>query len=194
MGLKEVKQYAKEELSSDEKILESVLKFESLYKKHKIKIFVALAILALAVIGLWGYSQYKDYKYANANAALLKLVENPDDKDALESLKNNDKALYDLYSYQIASAKSDTKRLQELTSSEDKLVADLSKYTLGAINNKPVDSEYYKDLNAIMQANIAISKKDYQKANSFLDSIPETSPLINIAMLYRHYTLSGVQR
>ncbi|CUV65262.1 conserved hypothetical protein [Sulfurovum sp. enrichment culture clone C5] len=194
MSLKEVKQYAKDELNSDEKLLESVLKFEGFYKKHKIKIFAILAILVLSVTALWGYGEYKDYQYANANTALLKLVESPDDKDALEALKNNNKALYELYSYQVASAKSDTKRLQELSNSEDKMVADLSKYTLGAINNKPVNSEYYKDLNLIMQANVAISKKDYKKANTLLDSIAQNSPLINIATLYKHYTLSGVNR
>lgn len=194
MGLKEVKQYAKDELSSDEKLLESVLKFEGLYKKHKVKVFVALVIVILAVVAMFGYDKYKEYQYANANAALLKLVENPEDKVALTELEANNKALYDLYSYKIASSKNDTKKLEELSKSEDKLIADLSKYTLGMMNNKPVNSEYYKDLNTIMQANVAISKKEYQTANSLLDSIPQNSPLINIATLYRHYTLSGVKR
>ncbi len=194
MGLKEVKQYAKDELSSDEKLLESVLKFEGLYKKHKVKIFAALLILILSVVVMFGYDKYKEHQYANANAALLKLVENPEDKAALTELEANNKALYDLYSYKIASSKNDTKKLEELSKSEDKLIADLSKYTLGTINNKPVNSEYYKDLNTIMQANVAISKKEYQTANSLLDSISQNSPLINIATLYRHYTLSGVKR
>jgi predicted negative regulator of RcsB-dependent stress response len=194
MGLKEVKQYAKDELSSDEKLLESVLKFEGLYKKHKVKIFATLVIVILAVVAMFGYDKYKEYQYANANAALLKLVENPEDKVALTELEANNKALYDLYSYKIASSKNDTKKLEELSKSEDKLISDLSKYTLGTINNKPVNSEYYKDLNTIMQANVAISKKEYQTANSLLDSIAQNSPLINIATLYRHYTLSGVKR
>jgi hypothetical protein len=194
MSLKEVKQYAKDELSSDEKLLESVLKFEGLYNKHKLKLFVAIAVIALSLTALWGYNKYKDHQYTKANEALLKLVENPEDKAALESLKSNNNALYDLYSYQMASIKSNTKRLQELSASEDKVIADLSRYTLGVINNNPVDSEYYRDLYTIMQVYAAISKKDYKKANTLLDSIAQNSPMINIATLYKHYTLNGVAR
>ncbi len=194
MDIKEIKQYAKDELSSDEKLLESVLKFETIYNKHKAKLFIVLAFVALSIIAFWGYNEYKEYKYEKANEALMKLIENPDDKGAIESLKSNNKALYNLYSYHMASAKNDTKRLQELSGLEDKLIADLSKYTLGIIENKPVDSEYYHDLSLIMQVNDAISKREYQKAKTILDSISQNSPLINIATLYKHYTLSGVKR
>ncbi len=194
MDIKEIKQYAKDELSSDEKLLESVLKFETVYNKHKVKLFAVLAFAALSIIAFWGYNEYKEYKYTKANEALMKLVENPDNKGAIESLKSNNKALYDLYSYQMASAKNDTKRLKELSGSEDRVIADLSKYTLGIIENKPVDSEYYHDLSLIMQVNDAISKREYQKAKTILDSISQNSPLINIVTLYKHYTLSGVKR
>jgi hypothetical protein len=194
MSLKEMKDYAKDELKSDEKLLESILKFETLYKKHKIKLFAAIAVLALVAISAWGYNQYKDYKYNKANDALLVLVEKPDDKDALNELKNNNEELYELFSYKIACAKNDEKKLQELASSKNKMIADLSSYTLGAMNNKPVDSKYYQDLTFIMQAHDMIMKKDFKKANDILDHISEDSPLINVAMLYRHYTLSGVQR
>ncbi|MBD3808886.1 MAG: hypothetical protein IE880_09285, partial [Epsilonproteobacteria bacterium] len=108
MDIKEVKQYAKDELSSDEKLLESVLKFETIYNKHKVKLFAVLAFAALSIIVFLGYNEYKEYQYNKANDALMKLFENPDDKEAIEILKNNNQALYDLYSYQIASAKSDT--------------------------------------------------------------------------------------
>jgi DNA polymerase III delta subunit len=74
------------------------------------------------------------------------------------------------------------------------VIADLSRYTLGVINNNPVDSEYYRDLYTIMQVYAAISKKDYKKANTLLDSIAQNSPMINIATLYKHYTLNGVAR
>jgi hypothetical protein len=194
MSIKENANYVKNELSSDEKLLEGVLKFETFYNKHKIKIFVVIAAIALFFISTAALSVWQDHKNEKANEALLKLAANPADKDALAVLQENNQPLYELYSYQKASQAKDIKRLEELSKSENKMVADLSRYEVGALSQKPQDSVYYQDMATIQKVYEAITKKDMATANKLLDTISEESPLASVAKLYKHYTISGVSR
>ncbi len=194
MNIKENANYVKNELGSDEKLLESVLKFETFYNKHKIKIFAAIAAIALFFISTVALEVWQDHKNEKANEALLKLAANPADKDALAVLQENNQPLYELYSYQKASQAKDIKQLQELSKSENKLVADLSAYEVGALSQKPTDSVYYQDMATIQKVYAAINNKDIATAKKLLDTIDEESPLASVARLYKHYTISGVSR
>jgi hypothetical protein len=194
MSIKENANYVKNELSSDEKLLESVLKFETLYKKHKIKIWAILAAVVLFFISVAASQAWRDHKNEKANEALLQLAANPDNKEALAELEKNNQSLYELYSYQIASQKNDIKKLEELSKSQNQMIADLSGYAVGSLNQKPKDSVYYQDLVTIEKAYEAISKKDFAKAKELLDTIDEKSPMHSVAKLYKHYTISGVAR
>lgn len=194
MNIKENANYVKNELSNDEKLLEGVLKFETFYNKHKIKIFVVIAAIALFFIGTAALEAWQDHKNEKANEALLKLAANPADKDALVELQENNQPLYELYSYQKASQSGDIKRLEELSKSENKMIADLSGYGVGALSGKPKDSVYYQDMVTIQKVYEAIVKKDIATANKLLDTIDEKSPLASVARLYKHYTISGVSR
>ncbi|MDD5405572.1 MAG: hypothetical protein PHE73_01365 [Sulfurovaceae bacterium] len=194
MSIKENAKYVKNELSSDEKLLESVLKFESLYKKHKVKVWAILAAIALFFVSVAASQAWKDHKNEKANEALMKLAADPNDKVALAELEKNNQPLYELYSYQIASQKNDNKQLQELSKSNNQMIADLSGYAVGSLTNKPKDSVYYQDLATIEKAYEAISKKDFVKAKELLDTIDEKSPMYSVAKLYKHYTISGVAR
>lgn len=194
MDIKENANYVKNELSGDEKLLESVLKFETFYNKHKIKIFVVIAAIALFFISTAALEVWQDHKNEKANEALLKLAANPADKDALAILQENNQPLYELYSYQKASQAKDIKRLEELSKSENKMIADLSGYEVGALSEKPKDSVYYQDMATIQKVNGAIANKDIATAKKLLDTIDEQSPLASVARLYMHYTISGVSR
>ncbi len=195
MSLKDVKEYAKDELKSDEVLLESVFKFESFLKKYKVLILAVIVVAVLALIGFFIYGEYKEHKNEKANEALVALATNPNDKGALSELKSNNEMLYELYALNQATQKQDTKTLQELSSSQDEMIASLSKYTLNVMANRASDeSAYYKDLNTILEVYQAINAKNFSKANMLLDAVPQDSPLINVATLYRHYTISGVSR
>ncbi len=194
MNIKENANYVKNELGSDEKLLESVLKFETFYNKHKIKIFAVIAAIALFFISTAALEVWHDHKNEKANEALLKLAANPADKDALVVLQENNLSLYELYSYQKASQAKDIKRLEELSKSDNKLVADLSGYEVGALNQKPKDSVYYQDMATIQKVYVAINNKDTATAKKLLDTIDDESPLASVARLYKHYTISGVSR
>lgn len=194
MSIKDGIEYAKTELTSDEKLLEGVLKFETFYNKHKVKFFVILAAVILIFVSIVASQAWQEHKNEKANEALLKLVANPIDKEALASLQENNKPLYDLFTFRIASQKQDIKQLELLSKSENQMIADLSGYEVGVLTGKPKDSVYYQDLVTIERAYEAISKKDMATAKKLLDTIDEKSPMSSIAKLYRHYTISGVTR
>ena len=170
------------------------MKFETFYNKHKVKFFVILAAVILIFVSIAASQAWQEHKNEKANEALLKLVANPTDKEALAALQENNKPLYDLFTYRIASQKQDIKQLELLSKSENQMIADLSGYEVGVLTGKPKDSVYYQDLVTIERAYEAISKKDMATAKKLLDTIDEKSPMSSIAKLYRHYTISGVTR
>lgn len=190
MSIKDGIEYAKAELTSDEKILEGLFKFESFYKKYKKLIWTLVALIAIFFIGQIAYSYWNDMKIEKSNEALLKLYKNPTDKAQLAVLKENNRPLYDLFSYQAAVQQNDTKALKELSNSSDELVADMSKYAVGAIDGKPAKSKIYNDMSILEEASNAIAKNDMATAKKILDSLPKDSPANQIAGLLEHQTIS----
>jgi len=190
MSMKDGIEYAKTELTSDEKMLEGLFKFESFYKKYKKILFALLSILIIALIAKVTLGYFNDYKLTKANAALEKLLINPSDKAQLEILRENNIALYDLFSYKVAVDANDTAALTTLSKSSDELVADMSRYAVGAISGKPVDSTIYRELSLLEKASVAMSKNDDATARKILSSIPVDSPASDTAKLLEHQTIS----
>jgi predicted negative regulator of RcsB-dependent stress response len=190
MSIKDGIEYAKTELTSDEKMLEGLFKFESFYNKYKKIIWILVALIALFFIGKVAYNYWNDMKIVKSNEALLKLYKNPTDKAQLAILKDNNIALYDLFSYQSAIQKNDINALKALSNSSDELVADMSRYAVGAIDGKPSKSKIYNDMSILEEASNAIAKNDMATAKKILDSMPKDSPAAQIAGLLKHQTLS----
>jgi hypothetical protein len=86
----------KEEIKKDEELLIQVFKLEKFVRKYKNIIIAFFVIVILGVAGKSLYDYYKTQKLIKENLALEKLLSNPNDKEALNTLKEN-KALYDLY-------------------------------------------------------------------------------------------------
>ena len=99
MGLKDEIKYVKDELSSDEKLLENAFKLERFYKKHKLKLWTAMAAVILLAGGSSLYKVWQDYRLGRANDALLLLEKDPTNSDALTKLQKNNGRLYALYLY-----------------------------------------------------------------------------------------------
>ena len=189
LSLKDEVEYVKGSLNSDEKILENAFKLERIYKKHKIKIWATVAALTLFLGGSVVMQAYQDSKMNAANEALLTLQTNPDDASALSSLKDNNIKLYELFSYSEASKNKDIKALETLSSSDDALVADLSKYHAGILDSKVVDSKYYQELVLVEEAFVALKSGTKDLAKQKLALIGENSPVSNTARLLKHYTI-----
>jgi len=139
----------KEQLKQDEQLLVSVFKLEKFVKKYKKHLIAAAVILLVYVIGKVSYNYMKTQELIKTNNAFNTLLENPNDKKALEILKEN-KKLYQLYllkkgefskisapelkefaDYEIAMKKGDIKSLENyLLNPEYKVLKDSARVAL----------------------------------------------------------------
>jgi len=189
VSIKDDVKYVKTELSGDEKVLESAFQLETLYKKHKFKIWGVVAALILYFGGQAVMGAMHEAKLEKANEAFLTLQSKSDDATAMKVLKENNPALFELYSYAQAVKNQDIKALESLSQSSNSVVADSSKYTAGVLNKKPVDSKLYKEMALLEEAYVAIEAGNTKTAKEKLELIDERSPLAVIASFLRHSTI-----
>lgn len=189
MSIKDDVNYVKKELSGDEKVLESAFKIETLYKKHKVKIWGAAVALILFFGGSAVMDAMHEAKLVKANEAFLTLQTNSEDANALKVLKEENPALFELYSYATAVKKQDIATLESLSKSSNSVISDASEYTAGVLNKKPVDSKLYREFALFEEAYVAIGAGDIQTAKDKLELIDERSPLGVITSFLKHSTI-----
>jgi len=186
MSIKDDVKYVKQELSSDEKVLESAFKLEALYKKYKFIVWGVAGAILLFFVAQTVMQSINQAKLEDANIALLTLQENPKDTKALETLKQKNPKLFELYNFSIASKAKDNKALKELTNSKNSIIADASQYTLSTIEKKPIDSKLYKELAIFEDAYLAMKSGDISKAKTKLELIDDRSSLAMLTKLLKH--------
>ncbi len=188
MSLKDDINAVKQELSSDEKLLEQAFHLEKFFKKNK-KIIIASAILLIgAFVGYKVYNYLQYSKLEAANSALLTLDKEPTNKEALSKLKENNPKLYTLYTYSQAANSGDAKALESIKSN-DEFLSDVIKYHTGVASKKPTDSEYYKNLSKVEKAYELIKAGKKAEAKNILVTIPKTSAVAGVARLLEHFTI-----
>jgi len=181
----------KKELSGDEQMLASAFKAEKIYKKHKLKIFIVVGIAIAYFVGTAIMESIAQDKREKANAAYLVLEKNVKDSDALNALKTNNPALFELFSYQEAVKTSDTTALKSLSTSKNEIISDLSAYHLAVLEGKPSDSKFNADIAKIHNAALLIKEGKTTEAKEELELISEESPVHNISKMIRHYSIKG---
>ena len=191
MSISETINEAKKELSGDEQMLASAFKVEKLYKKHKFKLF---AVVGLAVAYFGGTAIMESIaqgKRESANTALLTLESDAKNAKALEALKSNNPALFELFTYQEALKSADTAQLKSLSSSKNPIIADIANYHLSVIEGKQAESTFYEDVAKIYNASLDIKAGKISEAKDELELIGEESPAYNISKMIKHYTIKG---
>jgi hypothetical protein len=181
----------KKELSGDEQMLASAFKAEKIYKKHKLKIFAIVGIVIAYFIGTAIMESIAQGKREKANSAYLVLEKNAKDSDALNSLKTNNPALFELFSYQEAVKASNTTALKSLSTSKNEIISDLSSYHLAVIEGKPSDSKFNGDIAKVHNAALLIKEGKMTEAKEKLELISEDSPVNNISKMIKHYSIKG---
>ena len=181
----------KKELSGDEKMLASAFKAEKIYKKHKLKIFAVVGITIAYFAGTAIMDSIDQDKREKANSAYLVLENDAKNSDALSSLKINNPALFELFSYQEAVKNSDTTVLKSLSTSKNEIISDLSAYHLAVIENKPSDSKFNGDVAKVHNAALLIKEGKTMEAKEELELISEESPVHNISKMIKHYSIKG---
>ena len=186
MSIKDDVNYVKKELSGDEKVLESAFKLETLYKKHKFKLWG----VAIALVVFFGGRAIQETMHAaqleKANEAFLVLQEKPTDKVAFKTLEENNPALLELFFYAQAAKNHDVKTLEKLSSSKNAVISDASQYTAGVLTKKPIDSRLYTEMALFEEAYIAIGAGDAKTAREKLELIDERSALAVITGFLKH--------
>ena len=181
----------KNELSGNEKVLESAFKLETIYKKYKFLIWILVIGIIVFFVGRAVMQEIQEKKLAEANAAFIMLQSKPDDTEALSVLKEKNPALFELFSYAQASKNSDAKALSILANSNNAVIADASAYTAAALENKSIDSKLYREMALLQEAYLSIKSGDNNAAKSKLELIAEGSPLYMSASLLKHSTLKA---
>jgi len=187
----DAKRELKKELSGDEKVLESAFKLETLYKKHKFKLWGVVVALVIFFGGTAIQENMHEAQLIKANEAFLVLQQNPTDEAAFKILEANNPALLELFFYAQAVKNRDVKTLKTLSTSKNSVVSDASKYTAGVLNKKPVDSELYKDMSLFQEGYLAIIAGDAKTAKAKLELIDERSPLAIITGFLKHSTIKA---
>ena len=197
MGAKENLEYIKEELSNEEKFLESMIKAENFYKKYKKAIKIGVVALVLAVAAYLGYEWKVNADLRASNEAFERLMQNPQDKEALETLKAKNEKLYMLYLYKQALSKKDVKALEEIARSGLPVLSDLAEYHAAAIKKEePKLYSYGLKKSAIMKemallddGYLNMKERKIEVAKERMEGIPQESAAYPFAKLLAHYGL-----
>jgi len=189
VSIKDDVNYVKQELNSDEKMLEGLLKVEKVYKKHKFKLLAVVAVVLLAFGGKAIQNTMAESRLASANEALLTLQKNAKDSAALATLQAKNPPLYELYRYSQAVANKDIGELNKLRSSSNAMIADLSKYHVATLSNEAGYSKYYDEFSKIQEAYLALQKDKVSTAKDKLSFIEQNSPFYNLALVLQHRTI-----
>ncbi|NPA03315.1 MAG: hypothetical protein GXO61_00475 [Epsilonproteobacteria bacterium] len=195
MGAKENIEYIKKELDKEEKFLESLLKAERFYKKYKKPILGALGALALGILGYIAYDYKVQYDLEVSNKAYLKLLQNPNDKEALETLKSKNERLYTLYLYQQGVKNKDLNLLLKVKNSDLPILPDLATYHIAVIKGDEKEVYSYatlpnavlKELAMLEDSYLLMKQEQIKTARDRIATIPENSPAQPLGLLLRHY-------
>jgi len=176
----------KKELSGDEKILESAFKIETVYKKHKLKLWILVIALVLYFGGYAAQEAFNASRISKANEAFIALQNDSKDKKALELLQDNNPTLAALYSYTQAVKNQDAEALLKLSENKNDVISDISRYAYDSLSKKPSKSELYKEMAIFQEAYLAIKAGDTKTAKTKLELIDERSPLAGMTGYLKH--------
>lgn len=195
MSLKENMDALKEELNSEEKFFESAVRTERFVKRYQKPLIGGVVSLLLFAGGAIAYQAYTNAKLESSNAAFNTLLSNPADASALETLKNDNPDLYDVWSLSRGITQNDVKMLESLKNSHAFGVADIAAYEASAIKEDKAGLEsytktqgaLYKDLALVELAVMAIHEGNIAQAHEQIALIPEDSAMYQVGRSLSHY-------
>jgi len=182
----------KEELNSEEKFFEKAVITERFVKKYKNVMIISALVVVSFVIANITYDVNKQAKIDSANMALTELSADKSNSKAVESLKSNSPALYDVWNLSKAIAAKDMLALKELSTSSTMIVGDLATYEL-AKDSASLDAyaskqdAIYRDLALLQSAVFLMNESKIEEAHQTLAKISAQSSLNTIAQALSHY-------
>ena len=199
MSIKEQVDFAKEELSQDEKLLAGLIKAERFYRRNKVLIIAVAALLVVGGIGYQAMEYMKQQRLLAANEAYLRLTADPSDREALKRLQEKNPALAALFELDRAVAAGDVKGLKALEKNSDPVVSALAAYHVAALEKSAQDLKNYRMKSGALVKDFALFDEAYlllkagksAEARERLNRIAEGSPLSPAARMLAHYGVSA---
>ncbi|WP_024790574.1 MULTISPECIES: hypothetical protein [unclassified Lebetimonas] len=176
----------KEQLKQDEQLLVQVFKLEKFIKKYKKHLIIAAVILIVYVIWQASYNYIKTQELIKTNNAFDELIVNPDNKKALETLKEN-KKLYELYLLR------EGKNLNKISTPELKEFAAyktaMLKGDIKTLENYLLNPDYkvLKDAVRVALIRAYLAKGNRKRALEISNDIKPNSKFADIAKYLLHY-------
>jgi len=195
--MKENISYIKEEIGQEERMLEGMIRLEGWFRKYKRAVFALLAAILVFWIGAASYDYYRESRAQKAYAIYEQLLQNPDNMELLEKLKQSGSGLYELFIFQEASQKGDEAALATLLDSQNEIIASLAQYQLASLHKNPEELAQYTqkdrplfgDLARISRAYLLMNEGRIAEAKEVLAIIPDTSSIKTIAGFLGHFGL-----
>ncbi|MBP7250722.1 MAG: hypothetical protein KA986_00930 [Aliarcobacter sp.] len=191
MSIKDDVNYIKNELSSEEKFLESFVKTERFFKKYKKLIF---GLIILAIVGSVVFlvkTKLDEKNLYEANIALSNFLENGN-QNSLDELKEKNRDLYEIALYldaknEFKNADINLKYLKELLDFQVALL-NSNQSDLDAVSKKA--DFLLKDYAIFNQALILVNNQKYAEAREILGKISQDSRAFELATLLKHYLVT----
>ncbi len=188
----------KEELNTEEQFLEGMIRAERFYKRYKKPIWFITIIVIILFVGYSVKTYINENNLKIANIAYLKLMQNPNNKQALKTLKNKNIKLYYAYEFHLAAKTNNKQLLKEVTKqSNDKILKDLAQYQLASIDKNQKELETYvnnskigllRNMALLEDAFLLLKNNKIDQAKIKLSLIEVDSPLNNIAKNLEHFS------
>ncbi|MEA3498005.1 MAG: hypothetical protein U9R16_02985 [Campylobacterota bacterium] len=188
MSLKENINYIKDEVSAQESLMENTFKLEQFYKKYKMMIIGGVSLIILAFIGLSVSNYMGEQNKIKDNEMFNLILENPQDKNALEYLQANNKKLYNIAVYMSDKNKDINVEFLNELSVYSKAIEKNSIDDISAVSQK--QNFLLKDFALFNKALIQTQNGKYQDAKESLMLISEKSTVATLSNMLSHYLLT----
>lgn len=192
MSIKQNVEHIKTELSNEEKFLESFVKVERFYKKYKNLLLVSVVVIVVAVAGISINNYLGAANKTAANEAFSTLLEDMNNAQAMEILKDKNPKLAQIIEAKKAkiegkSVSIDVQYLKELELYNEAIKnQDAEKLSQVLMQNDFTLKEY-----ALFQkALILAQKENYKEAKEILEQIPQDSQVQQLASTLKHFLLT----
>jgi predicted negative regulator of RcsB-dependent stress response len=186
MDVKEIK----EEIKEEETFLLKLFQLEKFVKKYKIQLIVLVVLIITGVIGYQVNSYLKTQELIKTNTAYNTLLKNPNDKKALQILKEN-KKLFNLYL--LHTSNDDIKKLSQVAK-EGGIVGNIAKYQIAMLKGDKKDIQnytmtidsIYKDLALLNLERLYLKDNNHKKAEEVVKQIQDAD-IAKLAQGLLHY-------
>ena len=191
MSIKDDVNYIKNELSSEEKFLESFVKTERFFKKYKKLIVVLIISVIIGSIAFLVKTKLDEKNLYEANIALSNFLENGN-QNSLNELKEKNRDLYEIALYldaknEFKNADINLKYLKELLDFQVALL-NSNQSELDLVSKKA--DFLLKDYAIFNQALILVNNQKYAEAREILGKISQDSRAFELATLLKHYLVT----